>query len=445
MINLFTPLLYTNNHLSKRFLYRRGAFFGMIMEMRKLPQAPIMFGIALVLLPMVFCPIDTAYAALSDNSFGCTWSDGYCILGETNCDDESTPREQLCNAIDTDEDECTSIYFSCVASTGIGEAGDEIGEEEQVPLGLSEKIANLYTWAVSLAGLVALSLIIYGGVLFAASAGNPSRITEAKAWITHALIGLFMLLGAYLVLGFINPDLTKLDEVFLAQNVNPQSQTLSLGAGVATNSGIAQLGEEIGENLSDLAQTVVGVVGALGENFSVSPQEWGASINYNALNDPWVPKDKIIIHFGGGPNSAGDPPYSQEKEMVVLRSWEAYHLSKGWRGIAYNYAVGQSGTIYRLRGWNWNAGQYESDDVDYDGISDNNESIAVVFILGGDEERQQAPTPAAIAAFESLRAYIEQATGGRLPLYGHGEVAVSGGHSTNCPGPILSQYVTENR
>jgi hypothetical protein len=115
-----------------------------------------------------------------------------------------------------------------------GEAEDEgAGNDEpvEIPIGLSQKVQNLYTWAVGLAGIVALGIIIFGGVLYASSAGNPSRMTEAKSWITHALLGLSLLFAAHLILGFINPNLTKLDEIFLAQNVNPQSGGLELEAG----------------------------------------------------------------------------------------------------------------------------------------------------------------------------------------------------------------------
>jgi|GEM_PF-2573376 len=134
-----------------------------------------------------------------------------------------------------------------VCGNGTVERGEECGEpglscEEGyecencrcprfVPLGLAEKIQNLYFWVVSLAGLVALGLIIFGGVMYAASGGNPSRISEAKSWITHALAGLGMLLAAYLILGFINPDLTKLQDIFLRVNVNPQAPGLELGEG----------------------------------------------------------------------------------------------------------------------------------------------------------------------------------------------------------------------
>ncbi|MBU2101110.1 hypothetical protein KKH05_00060, partial [Patescibacteria group bacterium] len=61
---------------------------------------------------------------------------------------------------------------------------------EDIQIGLADKITNLFNWAVSLAGLLALAIIIYGGVSYAASAGNPSRISEAKKWITSAFLGL---------------------------------------------------------------------------------------------------------------------------------------------------------------------------------------------------------------------------------------------------------------
>ena len=84
-----------------------------------------------------------------------------------------------------------------------------------------------------------------------------------------------------------------------------------------------------------------------------SPAEWGAIKDYDRWDqDPWRP-DKWVIHWGGGPNTAGYTPYSVDAEMAVLRSWERYHVyGKGWQGIAYNYAIGQTGSIYRLRGEN---------------------------------------------------------------------------------------------
>lgn len=184
---------------------------------------------------------------------------------------------------------------------------------------------------------------------------------------------------------------------------------------------------------------------APGPSWSVSPHLWGAQIGYDLWTDRWVPKDKIVVHYGGGANIAGsvDPDVSEQlkDERSVLQGWERYHLGKKWRGIAYNYAVGQSGTVYRLRGWNLNGAQYTSDDLDADGIPENNEGVAVVFILGGDQE----PTTDAYRGFEELRRYLEGVCG---PLYltYHREVARTGGHNTLCPGDAhLIPYCESHR
>ena len=89
---------------------------------------------------------------------------------------------------------------------------------QRVYLGLAERVNNFYIWAIGLGGMLALALIIYGGVLYSASGGNPGRMTEAKTWIQQALFGLALLLASYLILNFINPDLTTLDDVFVESN-----------------------------------------------------------------------------------------------------------------------------------------------------------------------------------------------------------------------------------
>ena len=182
-------------------------------------------------------------------------------------------------------------------------------------------------------------------------------------------------------------------------------------------------------------------------SWMVSPVGWGAQVAYDQWSDRWVPKDKIAVHYGGGANTAGSVAEIDADQIsdakAVLRSWERFHITgRGWRGIAYNFAVGQSGTVYRLRGWNLNGGHYGTDDIDYDGISANSESLACVFILGGD----QKPTAKAKQGFERLRGWLQTTLAvPSLPLYGHKEIAASGGHSTSCPGPHLMAYVEAHR
>jgi hypothetical protein len=70
-------------------------------------------------------------------------------------------------------------------------------------------INGFYNLALMLGGVLAFGAVVYGGVLYAASAGNASKQSEGKEWIWAALTGLLLLAGAWLVLNTINPTLTN--------------------------------------------------------------------------------------------------------------------------------------------------------------------------------------------------------------------------------------------
>ncbi len=106
-------------------------------------------------------------------------------------------------------------------------------------LDLARQVSNLYNWAIGAGAIVALGIIIYGGVLYSASAGNASRIGEAKTWIQSAIFGLILLFSSYLILFTINPDLVKLEDIFLEKNVPINPSGIELVAGT-NDTGIEQ-------------------------------------------------------------------------------------------------------------------------------------------------------------------------------------------------------------
>jgi len=71
-------------------------------------------------------------------------------------------------------------------------------------------IARIYQFGLMIAGLVAFGSIIFGAIQYILSAGSIVNQGEAKDRITQAIVGLLLLLGAYLILYTINPDLVKL-------------------------------------------------------------------------------------------------------------------------------------------------------------------------------------------------------------------------------------------
>lgn len=74
-------------------------------------------------------------------------------------------------------------------------------------------IASFYRFSLFFSGILAFGAIVYGGFLYATSAGNSSRQSEGKSWIQSALLGLLLLAGAYVILYTINPGLTNLQIV----------------------------------------------------------------------------------------------------------------------------------------------------------------------------------------------------------------------------------------
>lgn len=80
-------------------------------------------------------------------------------------------------------------------------------KEGTSPAGL---VNSFYKIGLGFAGAAALGVMLYGAILYTVSAGNASHQTDAKAWITGALWGLGLLLGAYLILYTINPQLVQI-------------------------------------------------------------------------------------------------------------------------------------------------------------------------------------------------------------------------------------------
>jgi hypothetical protein len=99
------------------------------------------------------------------------------------------------------------IFAFAQTQISVGIPGDIVNSGSTAP---GAFIHNFYQFAIFIAGVLAFAVVVYGGVRYMASVGNPSGQSDAKEWIFGALIGLVLLAGAYLVLNVINPQLTNL-------------------------------------------------------------------------------------------------------------------------------------------------------------------------------------------------------------------------------------------
>ncbi len=74
---------------------------------------------------------------------------------------------------------------------------------------LPQLVGNIYNLAYLIGGLLAFGAVVYGAVRYTFSGGNPSAQSDARDQLTQAAFGLLLLLGSYVVLNTISPNLTS--------------------------------------------------------------------------------------------------------------------------------------------------------------------------------------------------------------------------------------------
>jgi len=79
------------------------------------------------------------------------------------------------------------------------------GEEITTSTTIAEYAVYIFNFSLVIAAIAAFTVLIYGGIRYLTSAGNPTAMADAKTWILGAIIGLALILFSYLLLKMINP------------------------------------------------------------------------------------------------------------------------------------------------------------------------------------------------------------------------------------------------
>jgi len=124
------------------------------------------------------------------------------------------------DSIDCPGDDWGKCLPAGVATTQIAFGG------QKKFLHIGDFIQSMYKYAVGVAGVVAVTMIIIAGLQWVTSGGNSEAITSAKKRISGALTGLFIAYAAYFILNTINPALVnlRLPQVYMIrpQNLIPR-------------------------------------------------------------------------------------------------------------------------------------------------------------------------------------------------------------------------------
>jgi len=96
---------------------------------------------------------------------------------------------------------------------GVNFAGAQVYEPlVQIPglppgaVNLSMYLVGLYDFLLSIVGIVAVMMLIIGGMRYITAAGNQAAVSDAKDIITSALAGLLLAILSWVIVAEINPD-----------------------------------------------------------------------------------------------------------------------------------------------------------------------------------------------------------------------------------------------
>lgn len=75
--------------------------------------------------------------------------------------------------------------------------------------GIVNAIGSIIRWALGIAGVIFLAMIIYGGFLYLTVGASDKNIDKAKHTITYAIIGIVIIAGSWLIADFVISMLTR--------------------------------------------------------------------------------------------------------------------------------------------------------------------------------------------------------------------------------------------
>ncbi len=109
------------------------------------------------------------------------------------------------------------LPFTVMAQKGIDRLQDEadatatgIGYQNVgTDTNIRDVIIKVINWVLGFLGIAAIVLVIYGGVLWMTSGGDNKRADKGKAVIKNAVIGLAIILAAYILVNFVISSLIK--------------------------------------------------------------------------------------------------------------------------------------------------------------------------------------------------------------------------------------------
>jgi len=145
----------------------------------------------------------------------------------------------------------------------------QLGQEKgflTVPF-LAQYISAAYKYLIAAGAVAAAIMIMYGGFLYIVGAAAP-QIKRGKEIITDAVIGLILLMGAYVILSTLNPDLLSLQPLRIQRITTEDYKFMATDAGFKDAGGAEENERRAEQSPTGGNAPLIG--GQAGENVSIA-------------------------------------------------------------------------------------------------------------------------------------------------------------------------------
>jgi hypothetical protein len=118
------------------------------------------------------------------------------------------------------------------------ECGESYGNKVFCVPWIGNYINAIYQFAIGIVGILAVVTLMIGGVIWLTAGGNTSRVGEAKNWIGASISGLVIALASYMILYYVNPDLTifkPIRVISIKEEAQPSAVGSCLWVGLKSN------------------------------------------------------------------------------------------------------------------------------------------------------------------------------------------------------------------
>jgi len=92
-------------------------------------------------------------------------------------------------------------------------------------------VRQIYIFGSSIVGAVAVAAFVLAGIFYMTAQGNQERVKKAKEMFGGALVGLFLVMGSYLILKTLNPQLVELQIEVPRAELNEAIEKEKIGKG----------------------------------------------------------------------------------------------------------------------------------------------------------------------------------------------------------------------